>query len=476
MFNETQRQEYCIKTCPSDNPELLEEILNGMSKEGWELYTMHEVEGKDGFQYNCIFVRDFRASEEMDENLSYHSQMEKMLFSASGPYELCINLQKKIKEKRLAIQNIKALLDNTSERDVLNEEINKNLNELNELKKQLNEVLVFENASEQLKAEKISVELSEEAGCLISPDLNNNLISQSMRIRQELVDELGYIIPKIRFVQESKLESYCFTVSIHSIPVISACVYPGFVMYYEDEMKFPKGAIKDVDILSGRKTFWLKEEKTADYWIKGISPSEYVANVIKAICIKYVDEIIDYNDINRYVEIVGEKNLFLIENIIPDFLSVGEVKYILSKLLKEKISIKDIIYIFEKLNDFSNEESKEHLYGKIRLSLSRQIVHSLADDQGVIEAYELSDETIKQLEKCINTHNDLIKINTSKFKKLIKKIEQIGKIDGTNKVFSVPMHLREVFFAVLNPVLFNFSVICEEEVVSPYSVKIIDNI
>jgi len=104
MFNENTRQEYVIKTCPSDNPELLEQILNSMSKDGWELYTMHEVDGREGFQYNCIFVRDYRNEEEIDENINFDSQMEKMLFSQSHPYELCINLQKKIKEKRQKIQ------------------------------------------------------------------------------------------------------------------------------------------------------------------------------------------------------------------------------------------------------------------------------------------------------------------------------------------------------------------------------------
>ena len=51
------------------------------------------------------------------------------------------------------------------------------------------------------------------------------------------------------------------------------------------------------------------------------------------------------------MDIVGEDNMFLIENIIPDFVSVAELRYILASLLREEISIKDIIYIFEKKFD-----------------------------------------------------------------------------------------------------------------------------
>lgn len=85
----------------------------------------------------------------------------------------------------------------------------------------------------------------------------------------------------------------------------------------------------------------------------------------------------------------------------------------------------------------------------------------------------MSPETIKQFEKSIDSRDDLIRIDSSKFNKLIKKIKQIGKSDGSQKIFLVPMYIREVFFAIANQTLFNFSVICEEEIISPYSLKII---
>ena len=54
---------------------------------------------------------------------------------------------------------------------------------------------------------------------------------------------------------------------------------------------------------------------------------------LKYIIIKYIEEIFDYMDTNHYIEIVADKNMFLIENIIPDFISVSELKYILSNII-----------------------------------------------------------------------------------------------------------------------------------------------
>ena len=62
--------------------------------------------------------------------------MERMFESKEEPYELCINLQKKIVEKRDRIQDIKNFLESAKEdeRAVLNEEISKELEILNSLK------------------------------------------------------------------------------------------------------------------------------------------------------------------------------------------------------------------------------------------------------------------------------------------------------------------------------------------------------
>ena len=56
MFN--KKMQYVIKTCSSENVQELQNLLNEMSMNGWELYSMHEVEAEEGFQYNCIFMKE----------------------------------------------------------------------------------------------------------------------------------------------------------------------------------------------------------------------------------------------------------------------------------------------------------------------------------------------------------------------------------------------------------------------------------
>ena len=100
MFKPT-RQEFSIKVCPSDEISLLENTLNSMSKEGWDLYSIYESDNGSKIVYNCLFVREVENiynEAEFEDILGFKSQMEKMLYSKEQPWELCLNIEKKIRE------------------------------------------------------------------------------------------------------------------------------------------------------------------------------------------------------------------------------------------------------------------------------------------------------------------------------------------------------------------------------------------
>ena len=97
MFN--RKMEYVIKSVPTDDKQMLEDLLNEMSEEGWDLYTMHEVEGEeDDYQYNCIFMREKEQTDEAEpfdkivRVNNFKSQMEKMLASSTPTYNLALLL------------------------------------------------------------------------------------------------------------------------------------------------------------------------------------------------------------------------------------------------------------------------------------------------------------------------------------------------------------------------------------------------
>ncbi len=482
------RMQYCIKAVPSDDTFQMESLLNEMSSLGWELYTMHEVEGDEGFNYNCIFVKECEVSTETEDEeesiYGYKTQMQKMISAQSEPYEKCIDIQSKIKEKRKKIHNIKSLIDETNEtqRQELNSEMYKNIEELKELRKQLADTISPEIMLDKIGEDKIKIKLSEENIELVNPDLDAPLVAETVKIRQKLTEELGYIIPKVRFENDETLQANEFEIDVRGVCAAKGVVYNGYLMFFKDDLnldKVSKDIIKDADPITGKVLYWIPEEKTRNFWVKGLNASQVIGRILEYVCIKNVEEIFDYNDINNYIEIVSENNLYLIENIIPDFVSIAELKYILTSLIKERVSIKDIVYIFEKINDFADEETKEDLLSRVRHSLSRQISKGIANENNLIQAFELSDESLKYLSSKVSGKSTVIRIDNTKIKTIVNNIYKVidkNNINADEIVVIVPMEIRQVTSVVLSQMMPSVKVVAREEIANGYTLEIYDKV
>lgn len=487
------RMQYVIKSVPSDSTKALENLLNEMSQQGWDLYSMHEVETDEGFQYNCIFATESAAQKESENedviNINtFKSQMEKMLSSTLSPYESCKEIQEKIKQQRKKIAEIKTQLEAQSETPIsknrtrLNDEISKGIKELDELRQNLIKTISPESMYSKIHQEKLSIHLSEEALDLVNPDAGGVLIAETVKIRQKLAEELGYVIPKIIFEDDDKLNAYEFSIKVRGLDVVKSSVYPGFLMFFEDDLKLSKkqkDAVYSIDEITGKKIIWIEEKEAKGFWQNGLTAAEFVARLLEHIAVKNVDELLDYSDVNQYMEIAGEKNMFLVENIIPDFVSVAELRYLLVNLLREEISIKDIVYIFEKINDFADEASKEDLFDKLRLSLSKYISKKVSNSEGVIQALELSDKTYQRLFSKIKTDNNIVKVSGLKVERIansiLKKAKQYN-FDLNNLVVLTPMKIRHVFFMIFSQFISNIRVIAREEIMNDYTIDILDEV
>lgn len=487
MFGKN-RMEYVIKTCSAENAQELQNLLNEMSMNGWELYSMHEVgDDEESSQLNCIFMREAKSENNSDSDIinisDFKSQMEKMLSPKLTEYETCLEIQSKIRSQKEKINQIKAELEGEAPASVsrkkLNDKISAGLKELEELKTQLNKATSPDLMYSKLKEEKLAIYLSEELLGFVDSDRDNSgeeLIAETVKSRLKLTEEIGYVIPKVIFKDDENLNPCEFSIKIRGMEVFRAGVCPNYLMFYSDELHLEhkiKNSVNAIDEISGRKVVWIEKDKTKDFWQKGITPSEYIAKALEYIAIKYVDDLLDYEDIDKYLEVVEAENEFLVENIIPDVLTYADVKYLMTSLIKEKVSIKNITYIFEKINDFADDGAKADILNKIRLSLSRQICRNYVNADGeTISAFEISEKTFSDIVlSCDETEDALIKIDGTLAEKLANKIlRKCKKLNIFAPKLIVPMEYRQMFFTLLSLYINNITVLAQEEIGCTYKV------
>ena len=183
MFS--KKMQYIIKSVPTDNKQALEDLLNSMSDEGWDLYTMHEIESEDSIDFNCIFTRQKQDEDSTDLDdiisvTSFKSRMEKMLAAPTTPYATCKEIQLKIANQKDLIKRIKAELENEylsmDEKNRLNTQMSDELRQLDTLKQSLVNEISPDNMYSTLKEEKFTVNLSEEVLDLVALEYNEGLL------------------------------------------------------------------------------------------------------------------------------------------------------------------------------------------------------------------------------------------------------------------------------------------------------------
>jgi len=490
MYN--KKMQYVIKSVPTDDKQALEDLLNDMSVSGWDLYTLHEIETENSVDFNCIFMRERQEDDTTDLDdivnvTSFKYRMEKMLAAPTSPYESCKEIQLKIANQKDRIKKIKSQLESDSlsgeDKNRLNNQMSDELKNLDTLKQALVNEISPDTMYSNIKEEKFTVNLSEEILDLVAMENSDNLLAQTVKVRQDLTDRLGYVIPHIHFHNSDDLNQNEFSIKIHDIEVFRALVMPGYRAYYKDELQGYKPEGDDFvveDEITGRKLVWIKEEKVKDFWIKGLSAIEYIGKAIEYISVKEVSDIMDYSDINKFVEIVMENNSFLVDNIIPDFITASDLKYLLTCLIREKVSVKNIVYLFEKINDYANEPTKEDLLDKVRLAFSKQIMKDLVKN-GELKVIEFTDETLETVESFFNQgegeNDSVIRIDANDVQDIAVKINKIAKSKKLEfPILTVPMDLRHMVFVILSEFVPNITVLACEEMVGDYDIKYVGKI
>lgn len=480
MFGKN-RMEYVIKSCSADNAQELQNLLNEMSMNGWELYSMHDVGDEDSSQLNCIFMRQAKSENSSDKDIinisDFKSQMEKMLSPKRTEYENCLEIQSKIRHQKEEINRIKAELEGEAPASVsrkkLNDKISAGLKELEDLKAQLNKATSPDLMYSKLHEEKLAIYLSEELLGLVDSDRENcgeELVAETVKSRLKLTETLGYVIPKVIFKDDENLNACEFSIRIRGMEVFRAAVCPNYFMFYADELHLEhkmKNSVSAIDDITGRKIIWIEKDKAKDFWQKGITASEYIAKALEYIAVKYVDDLLDYDDIDKYLEVVEKENEFLIENIVPDILTYSDIKYLMTSLIKEKVSIKNITYIFEKINDFADDNAKADILNKVRLSLARQICKKYVNDDGEsISAFEISEKTYSDIVLgCEDNEDCLIKIDGELAEKIADKIiKKSKKLNIHSPKLIVPMEYRQIFFTLLSLYMNDITVLAQEEI------------
>ncbi len=267
--------------------------------------------------------------------------------------------------------------------------LQKNLNqklvedEKAEEQQQIEEVRSPESVISLLQVDPIEFEFGYGLIPLADTQQGGDLLDRIILIRRQCALELGIVVPVIRIRDNIQLKPNEYVIKIKGNSVARGelllnhylAMSPGF----EDESI---SGIETMEPAFGLPALWIDDSTKERAEMSGytvVDPPSVVATHLTEIIKRHAHELIGRQETKALVENVRESYPALVDELIPNVVTVGDLQKVLSKLLKEKISVRDLVTIMETLADYGGY-TKDHdiLTEYVRQALSRQITQQYA--------------------------------------------------------------------------------------------------
>ncbi|MDI9499719.1 MAG: flagellar biosynthesis protein FlhA [Bacillota bacterium] len=243
-----------------------------------------------------------------------------------------------------------------------------------------------ENVVSLLQVDPIELEFG--YGIIPLADVNQggDLLDRVVMIRRQLAIELGMIVPIIRLRDNIQLAPNEYQIKIKGVEVAKGdlmldhylAMDPGLA---EEEIE----GIKTTEPAFGLPAIWITEEQRDRAEMLGYtvvdSPSVIATHLTETIK-KYAHELTGRQEVQTLLDNVKENYPVIVEELIPKLMTVGEIQKVLANLLKEGVSIRDMVTILETLADYAPvTNDTDMLTEYVRQRLGRAISKKYFTDQ-----------------------------------------------------------------------------------------------
>lgn len=238
-----------------------------------------------------------------------------------------------------------------------------------------------ENVLNLLQVDNMELELGYALIALVDAQQGGDLLDRIVLIRRQVASELGFIVPVIRVRDNMNLQPNQYVIKIRGAEVASgellADHYLAMSSGFEDE-SIPGIPTKEPSFGLDAKwisTVYREQAELSGYTVVDAPTvlATHLTEVIKANSW----EILNRQDVKTLLDHAKEQAPAAVDDAL-EHLNLGQIQKILSNLLRERVSIRDMVTILETLADYaSGTKDIDRLTEYIRQALSRQILQQL---------------------------------------------------------------------------------------------------
>lgn len=338
-----------------------------------------------------------------------------------------------------------------------------------------------DGVADLLKVDRASLEIGYQLIPLVQDASGAGILDHIAQLRRRFALKDGVVLPPVRIRDNIKLGPKAYRVLLGGQEVAAGEIEPSKHLAMDPGTATSKISGKaTVDPAFGLPAVWIEDSRRDEAEILGytvIDPTSVLVTHLSEILRSSLDELLTRDDVKELIENAKAVAPAVVEELLPDRLTVGEVQQVLRNLLMEGIPVRNMPAILETLADNApRSRDVETLTELARQRLGRALCEQFGDEAGVIHAVTLDPAIESRLAAAVGRNNDpdaeaVGPAFLTELVELIGKAIAEGTASGDDVVLLVRSNVRRFLSELVRASLPKVSVLSFNEVVTAKAVQ-----
>ncbi|OPY12733.1 MAG: Flagellar biosynthesis protein FlhA [Syntrophus sp. PtaU1.Bin005] len=316
---------------------------------------------------------------------------------------------------------------------------------------------------------------------LVDTNQGGELLGRIKTMRKQLALELGFIVPSIHIRDNLQLNANHYSFILKGVEIARGELMLGhFMAIKTDDQNVKIKGIETKEPAFGLPAVWIsdreKESVTSRGYVVVDSPTVITTHLMEIIK-THADELMGRKEVQALVENLSKSYPKVIDDLVPKTVPYGILQKVIQRLLKERVSIRDLYTIVETLADYvPMTKNVDLLTGYVRQALARTITRQYLDQNGGLTVLMLSPDIEDTISQAVQhtEHESYINPDPVMIRKLVNNVQKLISpftTKGLQPIIlcspSIRIHLRNI----MDKFFPNIVVIAHNEVMRETSIK-----
>ena len=235
-----------------------------------------------------------------------------------------------------------------------------------------------ENIVSLLQVDPMELEIGYSLIPLVDTGQGGDLLDRIVMIRRQCALELGLVVPTIRIRDNIQIKPNAYIIKLKGIEIARGELMLDHYLAMNSGTVFEEvPGIETVEPAFGLPALWISENEREQAELNGYTVVDAVsvlATHLTEVIKQHADEILGRQETQNLLDNLRKTNGALVDEVVPNLLTIGEVQKVLASLLHERISIRDMGTILEVLADYGTAtKDTEILTEYVRHAMARHI-------------------------------------------------------------------------------------------------------